>query len=532
MFMPCILIDLIEKVTRILLLVALIVFSGLAGAEDNDFSFQRLLMPGDLIEGHAEFETQCDSCHGVDNTITQTMLCLDCHKVVAKDVQESQGLHGRINDLNNKECSDCHSDHLGRQGDILSLDKDSFNHETTDFGLQGKHANVLCTSCHLPDKKYSEAEEQCFSCHKSDDRHEGAFGEVCQDCHSPDAWSEIQFDHQQTEFLLRGKHQEIQCNACHPDEKYTDTPSTCSSCHTINDVHDSANGNQCEQCHSESSWGKLSFDHNVDTDFSLLGGHSELACNSCHQGSKFENKLGTECKDCHEDDDEHNGLNGDQCESCHSVDRWDKISFDHNSDTDFLLKGKHTDLSCENCHRAGVENVVQGSTCIDCHRVDDVHKGQQGEQCSNCHNAVAWDNNVQFNHDLSAFPLVGMHAVSSCDSCHSSKAYNEADSECTSCHQQDDSHKLALGPDCAACHNPNDWQLWLFDHDAQTSFQLDGAHQDLSCNSCHIKPAKTKIDQSSDCGSCHLSDDVHNRRFGRACDRCHTTQSFKDIQVQ
>jgi hypothetical protein len=523
-------------VLGLLCLVVVAGYGNSAGAADS-FSFEKLLMPGELIEGHAEYEEECSNCHGDDASISQTSLCLDCHEDVASDIQQTRGFHGPVTNAGNRECKDCHSDHIGRQGDIVNLDKDSFDHSQTDFELKDKHVGIVCASCHLAEKKYRQAPNRCFTCHETEDRHQGAFGKECQDCHSPAGWSDTDFDHGKTKFSLLGRHQEIQCNACHPDEKYSDTPSACFSCHAINDVHNNRNGEQCEKCHSATGWEKLSFDHNKDTDFALKDGHGNLACNACHQQSGFDKKLSTLCIDCHQNDDEHNGQNGEKCDSCHSVKLWAKITFDHGRDTKFSLRGKHAELICESCHRDGTAGEELGTACLDCHRIDDVHQGKQGQQCNNCHNSIGWLNSIRFNHDLTSFPLLGMHSVTSCDSCHGSKEFSDTENECVACHEPDDFHDRALGPDCGACHNPNDWQLWSFDHDTQTDFELDGAHKGLSCNECHYKPVKSKsanarVKQSSTCSSCHLNDDVHSRRFGRACERCHTTESFKEITVQ
>lgn len=507
-------------------------FSLSVSADEEDFSFKKLLMPGPVIEGHVENEQQCDSCHVSDESITQSSLCSDCHEDVALDIKNNQGFHGRFSGHENSQCSDCHSEHLGREGDIINLDKDSFDHSKTDFDLTGEHSGVICSSCHVQGEKFSEAPSQCFSCHESDDQHKGAFGTACQDCHSSNAWQETTFDHGETRFPLLGEHRKAQCSSCHPDQKYEHTPTSCVSCHAINDVHGGANGDKCAQCHNEVSWEKISFDHNVDTDFLLKGAHSQISCVGCHGQSGFKKIAKSECVDCHQNDDDHNGENGKQCDSCHSEERWNKIIFDHENDTDFILLGKHAQLTCQSCHLDGTSDVTLGTACIDCHQVDDIHQGQQGERCENCHNSSGWLNKIRFNHDVTSFPLVGIHAVTSCDACHNSKAFNDAGSLCIDCHSADDFHDLGLGPNCGSCHNPNDWQLWLFDHDIQTDFKLEGAHESLSCNECHSKPSETAINQNPSCGSCHLNDDVHNKRFGRDCERCHTTKSFRDIRVR
>jgi hypothetical protein len=55
---------------------------------------------------------------------------------------------------------------------------------------------------------------------------------------------------------------------------------------------------------------------------------------------------------------------------------------------------------------------------------------------------------------------------------------------------------------------------------------LSGAHSNIGCAECHIKPlSKTK--PSMVCGACHAENDVHAGRFGPQCQECHTTSTFK-----
>jgi hypothetical protein len=73
--------------------------------------------------------------------------------------------------------------------------------------------------------------------------------------------------------------------------------------------------------------------------------------------------------------------------------------------------------------------------------------------------------------------------------------------------------------------------LWLFDHDNQTGFVLDGAHDELTCDACHTTPTKNAVKQTKVCETCHRRDDVHSGSFGRNCDRCHNTKSFTDVSL-
>ena len=52
----------------------------------------------------------------------------------------------------------------------------------------------------------------------------------------------------------------------------------------------------------------------------------------------------------------------------------------------------------------------------------------------------------------------------------------------------------------------------------------------LACDACHKQPAD-KVKLSMECASCHTRQDVHQGRFGRDCDRCHDTRSFKQPRV-
>ena len=101
-----------------------------------------------------------------------------------------------------------------------------------------------------------------------------------------------------------------------------------------------------------------------------------------------------------------------------------------------------------------------------------------------------------------------------------------------SCHEDDDVHKLKLGKNCELCHGPADWLIWLFDHNTQTDYPLDGKHEGLDCHACHTKPVKDKIELPTNCFGCHEKDDNHAGQLGRQCEKCHVTESFKTIKIK
>ena len=113
-------------------------------------------------------------------------------------------------------------------------------------------------------------------------------------------------------------------------------------------------------------------------------------CSSCHKGSDFKKKLKRKCIDCHRSDDDHKGRMGEKCDKCHSFIKWPKVKFSHNKDTKFKLVGRHAKLVCLDCHRGNAYKEKLGKLCYDCHKTDDVHKGEQGKKCDKCHNQQSW----------------------------------------------------------------------------------------------------------------------------------------------
>ena len=403
---------------------------------------------------------------------------------------------------------------------------------TTDYALKGTHAVTDCVACHAIGKKYREATHSCFSCHEKDDIHRKNLGKQCNDCHTTRGWQRQEFDHDETDFFLRGKHRDVACNSCHIDQQYENTTKECHGCHQFNDVHAGRYGTGCADCHREEGWDRISFDHDRKTDYPLTGKHRRVACDTCHSEGSFKHELDADCVACHRDDDIHGGRHGDRCDSCHRTSGWDKQAFDHDAKTDFPLHGRHAELPCSACHQGELEEEKVGSACQDCHQPDDVHAGKLGEQCGRCHNESGWAGKLRFDHDLTHFPLIGLHAVAPCEECHLSAVFTDTPGDCNSCHEDDDAHRQRLGTQCQTCHNPNAWSLWEFDHDTATGFVLDGGHEGIDCHACHREAVKRRISLVTSCDACHRQDDIHDGQFGRRCERCHNTKSFDSAQMQ
>ncbi len=517
---------------RVLLLVLV---SLLSSQEAISFDFEKLFLPGKVIEGHKKYELECKHCHVRMRETTQKDLCLDCHEEIAKDASTKKGFHGMYDKALNTDCHICHTDHKGREANIIWLDKDRFDHKFTDYPLTGKHIQTECNDCHEKEKKYRQAPSLCIECHKDDDVHKNKLGDKCEKCHNPNAWTGNQFDHDKTDFKLRDSHKQVACDLCHIENKFKDTPKNCLSCHAIKDVHKKRFGNKCETCHNQEKWDKTKFDHTRDTKYKLKEKHRQLTCHTCHDSSyrvKGKKRISRTCYDCHKLDDVHKKKNGKECDQCHSEKSWLKSSFDHNKKTEFPLKGAHKKASCQACHQNDVEGKKTDMACYSCHRHEDVHKKQQGKKCGNCHNDNSWWlEDVRYDHELSDFPLIGQHSVVGCESCHLTSAFKDTKSGCNDCHQEVDVHKQGLGEDCERCHNPNDWLIWEFDHE-QTDFRIEGAHTELHCHRCHFKPIKKKRKKKSQCVDCHNLDDIHDGNFGPKCDNCHTQEDFVSVTIQ
>jgi hypothetical protein len=150
-------------------------------------------------------------------------------------------------------------------------------------------------------------------------------------------------------------------------------------------------------------------------------------------------------------------------------------------------------------------------------------------KCESCHNEQNW-RDAPYDHAKAQFPLTGAHRDLACARCHATPAFRDTLKTCAACHRGADAHKGRFSARCESCHNTRSWKSWDFSHDRRTRFKLDGAHRSTRCESCHTKAAEDKLATPRTCVGCHRRDDLHGGGFGQSCDRCHTTQSFKDIK--
>jgi hypothetical protein len=491
---------------------------------------ETLLMPGKLTNAHVKYEEDCKLCHDRSDRKRQTRLCLDCHKEIAADIGSKHGFHGHLAGIATSECRGCHSEHHGRAADIVKLSRAQFDHEGTDFPLRDAHAGLDCATCHA-NRPFRKTATQCVDCHKKDEPHEGKLGRDCGACHDATAWVHTRFDHDKTAYPLRDKHADVPCMGCHFGNRYKGTPQECVSCHAPDDVHRGDRGPKCGNCHATTGWKTAKFDHKKETGFALEGAHASIDCQDCHRSGNLKEKIPKDCFGCHQGQDSHAARLGTQCEQCHGSEKWRPTTFDHTRDGHWELTGRHQKVACHTCHTAAVAEQKLPTDCASCHRASDVHAGKLGLQCELCHTTEGWKASVSFDHDLTNFPLVGLHVAVPCEQCHLTRRYRDVGRGCNDCHKRDDVHHGSLGPECAKCHSPNGWRLWEFDHGKETGFALTGAHGKLSCEGCHKQPPD-QVKLNASCLSCHEQDDVHLGQYGRQCQRCHSTITFKGARLQ
>lgn len=540
------------------------------------FNVSRLssqISPGPLTKAHADLEgmTNCTKCHTLGNKVSNDK-CLECHKEINSRIKSGRGYHAS-SAIKGKACASCHSEHHGKNFEMIRFDTKSFDHKLTGYVLTGTHVKTDCRNCHKKDfvsesglskrpATYLGLSQQCANCHK--DQHQQTLGNKCQDCHTTTAFVPASlFNHNRTKFPLTGKHMDVSCIECHPVEsrknesfqRFADIPFTnCNSCH--DDPHKRKPMMDCKQCHVETSFKNnrqlAKFQHQV-TGFPLKGSHARVDCFKCHtddrQASRVFSDLrgrnGDDCVSCHADP--HEGKFGLQCIDCHNETSFKQVrnldEFNHNLTT-FPLLGKHAFVDCRKCHTSDMTDPVQHQNCFDCHT--DYHKGEFTRSdgtpdCADCHTESGFETSIYSieEHNKSKFILDGAHLATPCSACHlkgEEWRFRIVGDKCTRCHEnvhaQTIPEKYFPEGDCINCHLTSSWQESQFDHDL-TEFSLVGRHREVNCRSCHMKDVAVSsaifVNLQKHCSSCHS--DTHNDQFGPSktvdCLRCHNMFQWK-----
>ncbi len=491
--------------------------------------------PGNLLGGvssHADIAGNCKACHAAPwEADTMDDRCSTCHVNVAAQMLVPASVHGRMMQIDPQaKCRTCHPEHKGPNALLTVLEGWRFPHDVARFKLNSHQRTAekepfLCADCHGEDVTQFD-ELTCRKCHILKDmafmvEHQVMFGENCLECHDGVERFGHDFDHNQFAFQLTGKHADVKCSQCHVMARTLSAlqlaKQDCLSCHANDDPHHGSLGPDCAACHTPDGWSPSTFDHNRSI-FKLNGAHVQVACEKCHMNAMFK---GTplDCFSCHQQNDAHMGQLGRTCEKCHATAAWLPAQFDHNT-TGFVLTGSHVNVACKSCHINGIYKNTPRD-CFSCHAARDVHNGQYGKNCGVCHQTTQWLRG-KFDHNFTAFPLVGKHVSVSCMTCHRNDIFKGTPKNCFSCHAKDDHHNGQFGRNCAICHAPNDWKNIIFDHNT-SAFPLTGKHAQLNCTQCHTS-AQFKI--PTECSSCHTEPAFHVGAFGTNCAQCHTTSSW------
>jgi hypothetical protein len=507
-----------------------------------------LFSPGPLAKPHQNLEglSNCTQCHVAGQQLAP-QTCLNCHTELKGRWEKSAGYHGRLPAEKKNACESCHHEHQGRDFALVSWGsggKKAFDHKLSGWPLEGAHAKAECGDCHdtrridegpilqmlkkQPGREtYLGLPTKCAACHF--DEHRGQVGQDCKSCHVEKAFDPpVGFNHDQTDYPLRGQHKKVECKGCHPSLK----------------------------------------DPEGKTEFPPAKHESYL---------KFSPLDFRACTDCHKDP--HEGRFGQRCQSCHVVEGW-KIVRDGRKDrefhdkTKFPLKGEHEDVECRLCHGPfpGKKAVFKGlpsASCADCHF--DAHLGQMTiarkdgrTQCDTCHSVEGFlpPRFDAETHKKTEYPLEGAHRAVGCRACHTAAASvldkipaatkrtmtvqkrkplfsprtfqfaKLKTDRCESCHK--DVHAGQFKAACSSCHAAETFKLPKFDH-SKTRYPLEGGHAEVPCTGCHGADQTGVVRYAPlpmTCEGCHA--DEHLGQFAQGkkpaeCGKCHQVKDWKSL---
>lgn len=194
------------------------------------------------LENHQKFKfiltgahlaIQCSDCHRKQKEWKFKFIsfrCIDCHQNV-----HNQEIN--IKFMGNYNCENCHN--------TINWSDLKFDHNKTNFPLEGKHSKITCRKCHILIREnrsvhlFKSLKSGCLDCH-NDIHYKQYISEECRFCHSFDQWVPTIFNHNQAEFKLTGAHEKVECIKCHIVEKkqeggtyilYKIRRTRCSDCH-------------------------------------------------------------------------------------------------------------------------------------------------------------------------------------------------------------------------------------------------------------------------------------------------------------
>ncbi len=228
---------------------------------------------------------------------------------------------------------------------------------------------------------------------------------------TPTSWVSIvrTFDHDRTDFPLRGGHVGRDCAACHAQGKpFREAPVECVACHGDAQPHMKRLGEKCAGCHSEDrAWPDVRFDHSK-TAFDLTRRArrrrlQEVAMSmkygkvwrrrACRAIAPTTCTAAVAARTARRATTRRNGAASRSTISNRPVLRW-------SADT--------TNSSAARATSTTWRSSKPPKTCIGCHSADDHHHGRFGSNCAHCHGESTWKN--EFDHlAKTGFALKGAH---------------------------------------------------------------------------------------------------------------------------
>jgi hypothetical protein len=121
-------------------------------------------------------------------------------------LREHRGYHGRMTNAGVGECRACHTEHKGREADIVRLSRAQFDHPSDGLPLEGAHLALDCETCHKKGVSVAQGAGELRRLPQADDVHARAVQpKPAASATARLSWSGGKFDHDKTAFKLTGR---------------------------------------------------------------------------------------------------------------------------------------------------------------------------------------------------------------------------------------------------------------------------------------------------------------------------------------
>jgi hypothetical protein len=137
---------------------------------------------------------KCVNCHTGED-------CAYCHQSETATASDINRTASCFTCHNQDNCGFCHN----------TEEQPNFHHiASSGWNLGDQHEDLQCAACHGTMRNFTTPQGACGECHTN--------------------WSVGNFDHRVTGILLDMDHEEFECEVCHQDVLYKQSPN-CEECH-------------------------------------------------------------------------------------------------------------------------------------------------------------------------------------------------------------------------------------------------------------------------------------------------------------